>query len=103
MTFYNALEKAVSGKVLKGAAARGAFKFLAMMEDFRGLSAVVDVADLLSRIVEQTGYKDYLGGDMDGQDRLLNVRELIASATGVTDLTAYLQEKALMDYGRGRR
>ena len=104
LTFYNALGKAVSCKVLKGAAARGAVAFLAMMEDLRGLSAVVEVADLLSRIVERTGYKEYLGGEMDGQDRLLNVRELIASAAGVTDLTTYLQEKALMttmDVARG--
>ncbi len=96
ITIYNALEKAVAAKVLKGTAARGAQAFLAMVEDFKGISGDYDVAELLYRIVEGTGYKEYLSREMDGQDRLLNVRELIASAAGQTDLTTYLQEKALM-------
>ena len=93
---YNALEQAVSGKVLKGAATRGARAFLTIIEDFKRLNTDVDVAELLHRIVEDTGYKEYLSQEMDGQDRLMNVRELIASAADAMDLSSYLQEKALM-------
>ena len=93
---YNALEQAVSGKVLKGAANRGARAFLEMIEDIKRQSTDVGVAELLHRIVEDTGYKEYLSQEMDGQDRLMNVRELIASAADSKDLSSYLQEKALM-------
>jgi len=93
---YHALEQAVSGKVLKGTATRGAQAFLTMIEDFKRLNTDVDVAELLHRIVEDTGYKEYLSQEMDGQDRLMNVRELIASAADSKDLSSYLQEKALM-------
>jgi DNA helicase-2/ATP-dependent DNA helicase PcrA len=93
---YNALEQAVSGKVLKGAANRGARAFLEMIEDIKRQRTDVDVAELLHRIVEDTGYKEYLSQELDGQDRLMNVRELIASATDAMDLSSYLQEKALM-------
>ena len=96
ITLYKALEKAMSSMALKGAAARGVNAFLAMMEDLSDLNDEVDAAELLRRIVERTGYREHLGGEMDGQDRLLNVRELIAGATGEMDLAVYLQEKALM-------
>lgn len=93
---YNALEQAVSGKVLKGSATRGARAFLDMIEDIKSQITDVDVAELLHRIVEDTGYKEYLSQELDGQDRLMNVRELIASAADSKDLSSYLQEKALM-------
>jgi len=95
-TLYQALEKSASSRALKGAAMKGAQSFLSMMEEFRQICRVVDVGELLHRIVERTGYSEYLSAEMDGQDRLLNVRELIASASGETDLIRYLQEKALM-------
>jgi DNA helicase-2/ATP-dependent DNA helicase PcrA len=93
---YNALEQAVSGKVLKGAANRGARAFLDMIEDIKSQITDIDVAELLHRIVVDTGYKEYLSQELDGQDRLMNVRELIASAADSKDLSSYLQEKALM-------
>jgi ATP-dependent DNA helicase UvrD/PcrA len=92
----DALSKALSHKVLKGTAARGAQGFLSLIQDLKGRSGITDVADMLERIVERSGFKDYLSQEIDGQDRLMNVRELIASAAGVTDLTDYLQEKALL-------
>jgi DNA helicase-2/ATP-dependent DNA helicase PcrA len=93
---YNALEQAVSGKVLKGAANRGARAFLDMIEDIKSQITDIDVAELLHRIVVDTGYKEYLSQELDGQDRLMNVRELIASAADSKDLSSYLQEKALI-------
>ena len=93
---YEALGRAMAGKALKGAAARGAKAFLDLVEAMRSLDRGADVADLLHLIVERSGYKEYLEAEVDGQDRLLNVRELVASAAGATDLTEYLQEKALM-------
>ncbi len=92
----DALSEALSHKVLKGTAARGAQEFLSLIQDLKARNGITDVADMLERIVERSGFKDYLGQEIDGQDRLMNVRELIASAIGVTDLTDYLQEKALL-------
>ena len=96
ISLYHALENAVSGKVLKGNAVRGAKDFLAIIEEIRCMSGIADVGELLSRIVDKAGYKDYLAQEMEGEDRLMNVRELIASAAGAMDLTDYLQEKSLM-------
>ena len=101
-----ALQEAVDKKVLKGPAARGAIAFLSLMEDLRRGEGISDVADMLERVVEQAGFKEYLGQEIDGQDRITNVQELVSSAAGVTDLTEYLQEKALlssMDLSAGEK
>jgi DNA helicase-2/ATP-dependent DNA helicase PcrA len=93
---FSALEWALEHKVLKGAAARGAKAFVQLMEDLMKAAARADVSGVLSRIVERTGYRDHLLQEVDGADRLLNVKELVASAEGETDLVGYLQEKALL-------
>jgi DNA helicase II / ATP-dependent DNA helicase PcrA len=96
MASIEAIPAALSGKILKGSAARGAQEFLALMEDLKSGDGITDVADMLDRIVERSGFKDYLGQEIDGQDCITNIHELIASAGGIIDLTDYLQEKALM-------
>ncbi len=91
-----ALEQALMHKVVKGAAAKGLASFLTLMEGLMKTAGRADVSEVLSALVERSGYRDYLLQDVDGEDRLLNVRELIASAEGITDLPGYLQEKALL-------
>lgn len=91
-----ALEQALRAKAVKGTAAKGVSAFLSVMEDLMKIAARADVSEVLSALVERVGYRDHLLQEVDGQDRLLNVRELIASAEGVTDLAGYLQEKALL-------
>jgi DNA helicase II / ATP-dependent DNA helicase PcrA len=91
-----AIDEALEQKVIKSAAARGAFTFKTLMEDLKKRVGLIDVADMLELIVDRIGFKQYLSQEVDGQDRITNVNELIASASGITDLTEYLQEKALM-------
>jgi len=93
---FAALEQALGHKVVKGAAAKGLGAFLPLMEGLVKTAARADVSGVLAALVERTGYRDYLLQEIDGEDRMLNVRELIASAEGVTDLAGYLQEKALL-------
>ena len=90
------LPEAVSRKILRGAAARGAQAFHSLIEDLKSGDDITHVADMLIRIVQRTGFKEYLGQEIDRQDRIMNVNEFIASASGITNLTDYLQEKALM-------
>jgi DNA helicase-2/ATP-dependent DNA helicase PcrA len=47
--------------------------------------------------MEVTGLEDELKNEIDGEDRLTNIRELIASAEGENDLIRYLEEKALIN------
>ncbi|HPI93972.1 MAG TPA: 3'-5' exonuclease, partial [Deltaproteobacteria bacterium] len=93
---FAALEQALKEKVVKGAAAKGVSAFLPLMDGLMKTAARADVSEVLSALVERAGYRDYLLQEVDGADRLLNVRELIASAEGITDLAGYLQEKALL-------
>ncbi|HOS98191.1 MAG TPA: UvrD-helicase domain-containing protein, partial [Deltaproteobacteria bacterium] len=96
MPTVSALEEALGHKVVKGAEARGIRTFVALMDDLMKAAARGDASDVLAMVVERSGYREYLLQEPDGEDRLLNVRELIASAEGATDLAEYLQEKALM-------
>jgi DNA helicase-2/ATP-dependent DNA helicase PcrA len=93
---FSVLERALEHKVLRGAAAKGVKAFVLLMEDIMKAAARTDVSGVLSRIVERTGYRDHLLQEIDGADRFLNVKELVASAEGATDLVLYLQEKALL-------
>jgi DNA helicase-2/ATP-dependent DNA helicase PcrA len=96
MATLDAIGEAIEQKVLKGAAARGAIAFRGLIDDLKKSQGILDVAEMVERIVENSGFKEYLSQEIDGQDRVTNVHELITSAAGITDLTEYLQEKALM-------
>jgi len=91
-----ALEAALANNVIKGAGKKGVDTFISLMRDIRSYAESADIPDLLSYIMDASGLAQALAGEIDGQDRLTNVRELIASADGQRDLTGYLEEKALM-------
>ncbi len=91
-----ALKDALSRGLLRGASARGAGEFLALVDDLSDTAGKVEVAELLEAVIRRTGYMEYLLAETDGEDRVLNVQELVSSAGGQTDLASYLQEKALI-------
>jgi DNA helicase-2/ATP-dependent DNA helicase PcrA len=96
LTTFDAMKEAQEGGLLKGAAARGVREFCALVDGLQAESTGSDVAGLILSAMTGTGYREYLLRDPEGQDRLLNVQELISGARGQRDLAAYLQEKALL-------
>jgi DNA helicase-2/ATP-dependent DNA helicase PcrA len=102
----DALAEAFSQNIIKGAGRKGVQQFISIMQEIRAYAATADIPDLLNAIMEKTGLAQSLKAQIDGEDRLNNVRELIASAAGHSDLNRYLEEKALMsamDYESGDR
>ncbi|MGC9323404.1 MAG: ATP-dependent helicase [Desulfomonilia bacterium] len=93
-----ALNQALEHSVVKGVRARGVRDVAALIEDFRRQSGEMDIGFMIERIVERSGLKQALEQELDGPDRLMNLQELIASASGQTDLVHYLEEKALMNH-----
>ncbi|OPZ27799.1 MAG: ATP-dependent DNA helicase PcrA [Deltaproteobacteria bacterium ADurb.BinA179] len=92
----DAIEDAVSAKVVRGAGLKGLESFAGVYRDLVGRMGMGDVALLLREIVDTTGFERALKAEVDGEDRMNNVRELIASAAGWWDVGKYLEEKALM-------
>jgi len=90
------LKEALEHSVVRGAAARGLKEFLSLVQVCSSGGAGSDIADMIEVIIERSGIKRSLEGELDGPDRLMNIRELMSSASGQTDLTRYLEEKALM-------
>jgi len=95
-----ALEALVDEQALTPAATRGARTLLALLDELETmLDAPVD--RVLARVLEQTGYLDYLGAEEDAAERLANVEELLtAGATftgeGSNSVTEFLGEAALV-------
>jgi DNA helicase-2/ATP-dependent DNA helicase PcrA len=102
----DSLAEAFSQNIIKGAGRKGVQQFISIIDEIRAHAATADIPDLLTVIMEKTGLVQSLKAQIDGEDRLNNVRELIASASGQSDLNRYLEEKALMsamDYESGDR
>ncbi|MBN2297639.1 MAG: UvrD-helicase domain-containing protein [Deltaproteobacteria bacterium] len=91
-----ALESALAQNIVKGAGRKGVDGFISLMRDIRSYAVNSDIPDLLAFIMDAAGLAQALAAEIDGEDRLTNVKELIASAAGHKDLTRYLEEKALM-------
>ncbi|MDT8271774.1 MAG: UvrD-helicase domain-containing protein, partial [Desulfomonilia bacterium] len=91
------LKEALEHSVVRGAAARGISGFLSLIEACMHEGTDRDIADMIEMIMQRSGMMRSLEGELDGPDRLMNIRELISSASGQTDLTGYLEEKALMN------
>ncbi len=92
----HALAGAVRDRAVKGAALKGLAKFGEIYEEISARAGLGDVSSLLRDIFEVSGMEGALKLEVDGGDRLDNVRELIASARGQRSIQAYLEEKALM-------
>ena len=92
----HALAGAVRDRAVKGAGLKGLAKFGEIYEEISARAGLGDVSSLLRDIFEVSGMEGALKLEVDGGDRLDNVRELIASARGQRSIQAYLEEKALM-------
>lgn len=96
MATVHVIDDAISQKVVKGAGLKGLESFLKVYHDIVSCVDFGDIASLLKDIMEIAGLERALKAEVDGEDRLNNVRELIASAAGLRDIGGYLEEKALM-------
>jgi DNA helicase-2/ATP-dependent DNA helicase PcrA len=94
-TLY-AMWAAVDAGMIKNPGAKGARDFVAQIQEIKARGGD-DVGDLIQAVMEVTGLEDELKNEIDGEDRLTNIRELIASAEGENDLIHYLEEKALIN------
>ncbi|MBI1919768.1 MAG: DNA helicase PcrA [Geobacter sp.] len=104
ITLYEALREASSGGLL-GAGPRGKLAaFGALMENFRILAGAVSLAELASRLIQETGYADRLKGERtpEADDRLANLQELLSAleefdrSSGEKGLSAFLEQVALV-------
>ncbi len=76
--------------------------FVSMMEEFIARSRELDLVDLLDLVVANSGYKQYLSGLVDGEERWENILELRTVAEAYRELTppeclaAFLEGVALV-------
>ncbi|MGD2166279.1 MAG: 3'-5' exonuclease, partial [Anaerolineae bacterium] len=78
---------------------RAVLDFLEMFEGWIVASRDLPVADLMSRVLEDTGYPDYLrDGSDEGEERWANVQELrnVAAEDADYSLTEFLTDVALV-------
>jgi DNA helicase-2/ATP-dependent DNA helicase PcrA len=87
---------AIKDGAIKGTAAKGVEEFINIMDDLKSFAPEVDIGGLISKLVDITGLKEMIAAEVDGLDRMTNVRELIASARGEEDLIGFLEQKALI-------
>jgi DNA helicase-2/ATP-dependent DNA helicase PcrA len=60
--------------------------FLDVLNDLIKASVELNIVELFDRVVERTGYKEYLMGEEDGEDRWENILELRTVANDYRDL-----------------
>jgi DNA helicase-2/ATP-dependent DNA helicase PcrA len=86
--------------------------FVALLERFQGLVATLSLADLATRIIQDTGYAARLQEERsdEAEDRLANLQELVSALTEFersseeTSLAAFLEQVALIsDLERGEK
>ncbi len=93
----------VPGPELWTRAQRAVLDFLEMLESWIAASELLTVAQLIGRVLEDTGYADYLregsgGGGEEGEERWANVVELrnVAAEHEDVSLTEFLTDVALV-------
>lgn len=91
-----AMKKAVSQGLFRGRATKAAVEFTDLIGDLARSVGKADVGEIIEAAAIRSGYRDHLLSEIDGQDRILNINELVSAARGETDLAAFLQEKALL-------
>ena len=80
-TFYDAMREASTGSLL-GPSPRGRLAaFLELVDGFVGLAATISLRDLVSRIIQDTGYAMRLKEQHtdDADERLANLQELLSA------------------------
>jgi DNA helicase-2/ATP-dependent DNA helicase PcrA len=74
-------------------AAANAQALVALVQEFHAASAQLGPAQLLERVLEQTGYRDWLQQHTDGADRLRHIESLrVVVGRADTDLGTWLAE-----------
>ncbi|MRR14605.1 hypothetical protein EG833_04090, partial [archaeon] len=96
LTSIDAIGPAIRQKAVKGTGLKGLEAFQKVYSEIATRIGIGDLASLFRDIMSITGLDRALMMDVDGEDRMNNVRELIASASGQWDIGEYLEEKALM-------
>jgi DNA helicase-2/ATP-dependent DNA helicase PcrA len=105
-TFYEALRAAADGSLL-GPGPRGKVAgFIDLLERFRGLVGSMPLAELVSTVIEETGYAARLKAERsdEAEERLANLQELISALEEfekVNDertLSAFLEQVALVSH-----
>jgi len=110
-----AAERAGEVPDMPSSARRSLERFAAMVRRFSELAEGVQVGEVVQAVIEETGFIEYLRSEgPEGEDRIENVKELIAAALdfdadtepgagfdkdeaeGLTDLDQYLQRVALV-------
>jgi len=91
-----AVGEAVIDRVVSGAQLKGLEEFHRIYAEIVCRAGMNDIASILGGILEVTGYEEALKTEPDGEDRVNNIRELIASTVDVRDIGRYLEEKSLM-------
>ncbi len=98
---------------MPASARRNLERFAAMMRNFAEISRDVQVGEVVQAVIEEIGFLEHLRSEgPEGEDRIENVKELIAAALdfdaersteyeegesdGLTDLDLYLQRVALV-------
>jgi DNA helicase II / ATP-dependent DNA helicase PcrA len=75
---------------LKQQAVQAIEQFWDLAQALRGAAADLAPADLIDRVVEQTGYRVWLADEFDGQIRLNSIHELRREAEGYTSTGKFL-------------
>ncbi len=102
--FYDAMQMAASGGLLGGGPRGKIAGFVDLLERFRALVPTVPLAELASRVIEETGYGAKLKRERtdEADDRLSNLLELItaleefAGGSDERGLSAFLEQVALI-------
>ena len=95
-TTFEGLKDALNAGVVKGHAVEGLKNFITQTVRIKEAASTLDVAGLINMTLDITGLTDEIKSEVDGEDRLTNLRELEASAYGVMDLQEFLAEKSLI-------
>ena len=110
MPFFEALREAGKGSLLAPGPKGKIAGFVQLLEGFKGIAGSVSLAELASRVIQETGYSARLKEDRsdEANDRLANLQELLAALEEfeVTNeertLSAFLEQVALIsDLERG--
>ena len=81
LTFHDALRRAATGGLLTAGPKAKVAEFVRLLETFRGYVATLPLAELSSRIIQESGYAAKLQEDRseEAQDRLANLQELLVA------------------------
>ncbi len=103
-TFYDALLRATTGGLLTAGPKGKVADFVRLLETFREQSASLPLAELASRIIQESGYSVKLQEERseESQDRLANLQELLVAmeefdrTSEEKGLSAFLEQVALV-------